>query len=160
VKRAFEEGHELVVHTFTHSPFALIDAGRLEREIVQTIAEMRLALGMPDFRPKRFRPPFGLQTPAVRRVTKKLGLLETPLTFFINDVHVTPAQSGLLMEGIRGEIRRYKGAAIVLHEMRYLSATAKHRLDKSWLPKAVEDLIIWGRAEGFHFSSSPPKKGY
>jgi len=72
VKRMVAEGHRIENHTFLHSPRTnIFSVRRLRGELTQAQTEIgRVAGRAPEF----FRPPAGLTSPRIFRVTGELGL--------------------------------------------------------------------------------------
>lgn len=154
VRRAWEAGHELAVHTYSHTPGTLISGSKLEAEIDATLEAMRQATGDPSLQTRVFRPPWGLLTPAVRSVLGQRNLQTAHITFFAFDAHSGPDKADRVMRDIRRGIEKYEGGAIVLHEMAYFHhARRMAHPDKSWLPEALETFIAWARQEGYQFVS-------
>ena len=105
-----------------------------------------------------FRPPLGVKSPAVRRYMKVEGknLEYAHVSFFHNDTKVSDAESGkVLMDKIKSELLEKQGGALVLHEMRFKANSDQSQYTKDWLPAALDELIIWAKAEGFAFSTYP-----
>lgn len=154
VARTVAEGHEIAHHSFTHGAGALLWPPALEAEVARLEARYRDIVGdeRAAARPiRRFRPPLGLRTPAVRAVVRRRGLREAYLTFFVNDAYTEPDGAAPLLERIQRGIAKHHGAAIVLHEMRYTRGL-RRELEKAWLPGAVERLIAWARSNDFDFA--------
>lgn len=151
-KRVVTEGHDLAIHTFNHTAASLLSVNKLRNEnrAWLDLVESQGITGSDDV--VLFRPPFGIITPAVRTATKEGKFKYAYLTFFVNDAMTEGDTSAKMMSKIKKRLVQYGGGAIVLHEMRYRYGSENTEIDKSWLPSAVEDLIIWGRESGFNFS--------
>jgi peptidoglycan/xylan/chitin deacetylase (PgdA/CDA1 family) len=149
-RRAFQSGHELAIHTFTHSPAMLLSTRRAEEEIESTIRAIREAIGSTDYSPRLFRPPFGIVTGPIRKAVRTFDLTVTPLSFFVREAHVSSRGFRPYVEAIRRGILAHGGGAFVMHEMRYFRLG--HDLcEKRWLPDAVDEIITWAKDKGFHF---------
>jgi peptidoglycan-N-acetylglucosamine deacetylase len=150
VQRIKEEGHDIINHTYSHNrPF--FSASALDLEIMRADQAIGLALSDPDYRTKRFRPPYGLITPAIYFSAEASTRQWAYLTFYINDASVGPRDAEQLLETIKHRLIRSNGGAIVLHESRY-PPTGAHVPDKSWLPSGIEDLIVWAHARKMTFT--------
>jgi peptidoglycan/xylan/chitin deacetylase (PgdA/CDA1 family) len=150
VQRIKEEGHDIINHTYSHNrPF--FSASALDLEIMRADQAIALALSDPDYRTTRFRPPYGLITPAIHFSTEARNRRWAYLTFYIDDAGVGPRDAEQLLETIKRRLMRSNGGAIVLHETRY-PPTGAHVVDKSWLPSATEDLIVWAHARKMTFT--------
>lgn len=150
VKRINEEGHDIINHTYSHKrPF--FSASALDLEIIQADQAIASALSDPSYRTTRFRPPYGLITPAIHFSTQARNRQRAYLTFYVDDAGVEPRDAEQLMQTIKGRLMRSNGGAIVLHELRY-PPTGAHVPDKSWLPSAIEELIVWAHDRKMTFT--------
>lgn len=145
VRRTVAEGHTIALHSDSHTTKSLLWRDRLSAELERTRA-------LVPARVTHFRPPLGVKTPAVRQYMHASPYAYAYLTFFVNDAGATSKEQARIMQTIQKRILHHNGGAIVLHEMRY-KAGGESSVDKSWLPDAVEALIVWGRAQGFTFTS-------
>jgi peptidoglycan-N-acetylglucosamine deacetylase len=64
VQRIKEEGHDIINHTYSHNR-SFFSASALDLEIMRADQAIALALSDPGYRTTRFRPPYGLVTPAI-----------------------------------------------------------------------------------------------
>lgn len=153
IRRAVAEGHIVGNHTYTHSPMTLLSSRRLDREILESDTVINQAAGTSG--PTRyFRSPFGVVTPWVRFSREANSRSEGYLTFFVYDPDADESTSPGVLKKIKAEFLKRRGGAIVLHEMRYFSAKSPNSgPSKKWLPAAVDDLILWARANGFSFAT-------
>jgi peptidoglycan/xylan/chitin deacetylase (PgdA/CDA1 family) len=69
VRRAFEEGHRIGNHTYTHPDLRKLDEAKVREELVRT--EQLIAPWLGDH--KLFRPPYGAHNPTVDKVVRELG---------------------------------------------------------------------------------------
>jgi peptidoglycan/xylan/chitin deacetylase (PgdA/CDA1 family) len=151
-RRTLDDGHEVVFHSYSHTSGALLSRKQLLAEFDQ----FQNALNRAADRPvsiTRYRPPLGINTPPVLAANKALQLQEAYLTFFVNDASTEPDSADQLMQKIKRRLIKNEGGAIVLHEMRYKANQDPYAVEKSWLPDAVDDLIIWAKANGFTFTT-------
>ena len=86
VRRMYHSGHLLINHTQTHIHPMRQKAVELHREIAACDVEIARALNQPDYESKFFRSPFGIVTPAVRRVLKRRKLQHILLTLSL--IHI------------------------------------------------------------------------
>jgi peptidoglycan-N-acetylglucosamine deacetylase len=150
VQRIKEEGHDIINHTYSHNrPF--FSASALDLEIMRADQAIALALSDPHYRTTRFRPPYGLITPAIYFSAEARVREWAYLTFYIDDAGVEPRYAKQLLERFKRRLIRFNGGAIVLHESHY-PPTGAHVPDKSWLPSAIEDLIVWAHARNMTFA--------
>ena len=155
VRRAAEQGHAIGNHTYSHRWQSLCHAAVLREEILRTDRAIADALGQPGFRSRCFRPPYGLLTPAVRSVARQAGLQVPSLTFFIRDGWAGEREAPGIMTAIRQALRKHRGGAIILHEVKHLGSSLALGPSKDWLPGAVDELIRWAREENLRFTTYP-----
>lgn len=156
VEQAYADAHQIVGHTYTHTWPLLISEVALAREIKQTEAVVHDIMGEAAYQVTQFRPPLGLVTASVHNTMIMMGLDYAYLTFYVNDAPTTSRGYQTVMEQIKTRLKRYNGGAIVLHERRYKHNSHHSDLfDKSWLPSALDDLIQWGKSNGFRFVQYP-----
>ncbi|KAI8817727.1 uncharacterized protein EV422DRAFT_570491 [Fimicolochytrium jonesii] len=72
LRRAFSEGHEIAVHTWTHHPLTTLTNAQIVAEILYTEAKIYSILGVV---PRFFRPPYGDVDDRVRGIISALGYL-------------------------------------------------------------------------------------
>lgn len=150
VRRIKEEGHDIINHTYSHKR-PLFSASALDREIMRADQAIASALSDPGYRTVRFRPPYGLITPAIHFSTQARNRQRAYLTFYIDDAGAEPRDAEQLMQTIKGRLMRSRGGAIVFHECRY-PPTGAHAPNKSWLPSAIDELIAWANDRKMTFT--------
>jgi len=74
VKRAFDEGHEIADHTWTHTLITKMSRSQLDHEIIDTANVIRSITGK---WPRLFRPPYGGTSPALNRFIRTAYNLKT-----------------------------------------------------------------------------------
>jgi peptidoglycan/xylan/chitin deacetylase (PgdA/CDA1 family) len=149
-KRIHLESHDIINHTHCHKR-PLFSAAALDREILRADRAIASALSYPGYRTTHFRPPYGVITPAIHFSTQARNRARAYLTFYVDDAAAGPTDAERLMQTIKRKLTRFNGGAIVLHELRH-PATGFHVPDKSWLPSAVEELILWARDRKMSFT--------
>jgi peptidoglycan/xylan/chitin deacetylase (PgdA/CDA1 family) len=150
-RRAYEDGHEIAIHTYTHSFKSLISKKVLSWEIQHYRNQFGELVGDPK-RLARFRPPFGILTGAVRDILRQEKLNIAYLNFFVNDALATGRSYERKIKRIKSLIFKNRGGAIVFHEMRFRNGKDLGT-DKSWLASAVDDLIGWAMVHRFEFTT-------
>ena len=150
VKRAHQEGHQLAIHSYSHTPPTLISVKRLDQEIQETTKQLRNAIGDQTYYPNYFRPPFGIVTSTVNKSLENTQMKLAYLTFYVNDAYTGKENWKRKINKIKKKLNIHQGGAIVLHEMCYREGR-ENSIDKSWLPQAVTELIVWANDQGFTF---------
>ncbi|CAO3613215.1 unnamed protein product [Cunninghamella blakesleeana] len=69
-ERAFKEGHELAIHTWTHSYLTTLSNEQIVAELMWTASAIKEVTG---FTPRFYRPPYGDIDNRVRNIAKALG---------------------------------------------------------------------------------------
>jgi len=152
VRRAHAEGHVIANHTYSHGLGWIGSARRTDWEILRADLAIAAALENATFRTELFRPPYGVMPPSVAQSAEASGRETAYLTFFVNEANTTSQGAPSKLAQIKESIQRYRGAAIVLHEMRYMPGGLPGP-EKEWLPAAVDELILWAREHGFRFTT-------
>jgi peptidoglycan/xylan/chitin deacetylase (PgdA/CDA1 family) len=70
-QREYAAGHEIAIHTWSHSDLTLLSPQQVYAELAWTIYAVHSAIGQT---PKLFRPPYGNINDNVRQVAAQLGL--------------------------------------------------------------------------------------
>ena len=71
LKQVHDEGHIIGNHSFSHTPmFDLMPAKQMLHDVKKTDMAMKETIGM---QPKLFRPPYGVTTPAMKKVMQRGG---------------------------------------------------------------------------------------
>ncbi|WP_295938485.1 polysaccharide deacetylase family protein [uncultured Alistipes sp.] len=112
LKRMQAEGHIVGNHTFSHSglgPFAssrsMIDEARKTDEAIAVVLK---------YRPKLFRPPFGVTNPMIGRMVRERGY--TVVGWSIRSLDTLAGPREEVVERIRRQL--HNGAVILLHDNR------------------------------------------
>jgi peptidoglycan/xylan/chitin deacetylase (PgdA/CDA1 family) len=151
VKRAITEGHSIAYHSYSHMPWLLISGKYFKNDLLKSITVLKQIIGNGGYRPSYFRTPWGIVTPSINKILVKNKLNTAYINFFVNDAWSGPNSSNKKMDKIRKLLIHNNGGAIVLHENCHSFANAP-KVDKSWLPEAVNNLVQWANNEGFCFS--------
>jgi peptidoglycan/xylan/chitin deacetylase (PgdA/CDA1 family) len=150
VRRIKEEGHDIINHTYSHNR-SFFSVSALDLEIIRADQAIGLTLSDPNYRTTRFRPSYGLITPAIYFSAEARIRRQAYLTFYIDDAGVGPRDAEQLLETIKRRLIRSNGGAIVLHQAHY-PPTGARLIDKGWLPSGIEELIVWAHARNMTFT--------
>ena len=148
--RALNEGHQLVNHSMHHNAktLATYETYLRETEEVEKLIDSLPTQNSHDL--TYIRPPFGIITPSVQRVAKEKGLKFAFVNSYTHEAPSDGSDKDKILEFYQNRVLKHGGGAIVFHEMRYRDGDPT-MTDKTWLPSAVEEFIIWAKAEGFTF---------
>ncbi len=153
VARAAREGHQIGIHGWESGWPVWFDEEVLRREIATTRAAIEQAATtvLPD--PVLYRPPKGIVTPAVDRLVDDCSLTLGHITFYARDsATASTVEAEKVMRVTRDGLLKHDGGAVIFHSSRYRPDPEEdNRVDKRWLPDALEDFIVWAQRQGFSF---------
>lgn len=144
VRRAWEEGHLIANHTWSHYPlFCFLMPGRLRSEIERGTESIRRICG---FRPRLFRSPVGLRHPLLAPCLENAGLEYVSWRIRTRDT-LTQNSSVLAKRILR---KAASGDIILLHDR--LPRGTGALLEA--LPRVIDEL----RGRGFQFVLAGPRE--
>jgi len=144
VRRAWEEGHLIANHTWSHySLFCFLSPRRLRAEIERGSESVRRSCG---FRTRFFRSPVGLRHPLLAPYLKDAGLEYVSWTIRTRDT--LTADSGVIARRILSKVA--SGDIILMHDR--LPRGTGAMLEA--LPGIIDEL----RARGFQFVLAGPRE--
>jgi len=132
-RQVHEQGHIIGNHSYSHSPvFDLLPSKQMEHDVQMTDIVIKQSLGL---QPKLFRPPYGITTPAMRRVMDQGGY--TAIGWNIRSLDTIATNDKKLLNKLIRLLR--PGAIILLHDTQ--------RITVSVLPLFIQA----ARNEGYEF---------
>ena len=144
VRRAWDEGHLIANHTWSHYPFfCFLMPSRLRAEIEKGIQSVQSACGL---RPRLFRSPVGLRHPLLPFYLESMGLEYVSWSIRTLDTFIT--DPGVLAERILNKVG--SGDVILLHDR--LPRGSDVMLQA--LPRVIDGL----RSRGFEFVLAAPRE--
>jgi peptidoglycan/xylan/chitin deacetylase (PgdA/CDA1 family) len=146
------EGHLLVNHTFHHRFGDLWHSDRLQSDLVMCDEAVACALRSTVRPLSWFRPPFGLLTPAVRKIARKRRVL--PITHFAFDTWFNSPQTMRPAEWIMRNAGHRGGGIYILHDglvSHPISDLLRSTPYRGWVPGAVRRILVKLSAAGFFF---------
>jgi peptidoglycan-N-acetylglucosamine deacetylase len=161
-RRIRDDGHVIVNHSYSHpNPLPLGRRKTLE-EIELADRAIGKALGVADYRSEYFRPPYAITTKAIREIGAEYPLKIAGISvfdFFTVDSEYGPENYRKVVNYYKKEIRKSRGGVIVLHDGCFRpSPTVEEDYEKagkpvnrSWVPEALEELILYFQGENFSF---------
>lgn len=157
VRRMFYSGHLLINHTQTHIHPLRQKAREIDREIRACDVEIARALQIPEYRSEFFRAPFGIVTPAVRRVLKRRRLTHVLLTHYGWDTRLAPHNWQTMVDGMIDDAVRNDGGMYVFHDGSLVPPLIAEKdwnrsvENRSWVASAVNRMVSELKAKGFQF---------
>ena len=157
VRRMYHSGHLLINHTQTHIHPMRQKAVELHREIAACDVEIARALNQPNYESKFFRAPFGIVTPAVRRVLKRRKLQHILLTHYSWDTRLGPHNWQAMVDRMIDDAVKKEGGLFVLHDGSLVPPLIAEKdwnrsvENRSWVSLAVDRIVSKLKAKGFQF---------
>jgi|GEM_PF-6717369 len=148
--RALDEGHQLVNHSMHHNIKTLASYETFNRETEEIEALIDSLPTKKAHNLTHLRPPYGIITPAVKKVTKEKGLKYAYVNSYNHEAPSDGSDKDKILKFYRDSVLKHGGGAIVFHEMRFRDGDST-KTDKTWLPATVEEFIVWAKEEGFTF---------
>jgi len=144
VRRAWDEGHLIANHTWSHYPlFCFLTPAALRREIERGAESVRQICG---FRPQLFRSPVGMRHALLQSCLQDAGL--EYVSWSIRSRDTLTRNSGVLARRILRQAA--SGDIILLHD--HLARGADVMLEA--LPRVIDEL----KARGFKFALAGPRE--
>lgn len=132
-REVHEQGHLIGNHSYSHSPlFDLLPTNRMLKDVQMTDAAVMQTIGI---QPKLFRPPYGVTTPAMKKVMDKGGY--TAIGWNIRSLDTIASNEKKLLNKLVRLLR--PGAIILLHDTK--------KITLSVLPRFIQA----ARNEGYEF---------
>lgn len=140
---AAKAGHAIGNHSYSHPRLLFCPARRVRQELAQTQAAIKAATGL---QPHLFRAPYGLRSPALRRVLPELGLSAVHWTVIGRDW-----VDGVQEIAARILRRASPGGIVCLHD----GDTTRSLTDRSEGLKALRIVVPALREQGYRFEALP-----
>jgi peptidoglycan-N-acetylglucosamine deacetylase len=132
LKQVHEDGHIIGNHSFSHHFwFDMYGAKKMQEDLQQMDKEMERAIG---FKPKLFRPPYGVTNPNLAKAIKNGGY--TPIGWSVRSLDTVAKDEQQLLNKINAGIK--PGAVFLFHD------TCKITLDV--LPEFIKEV----KNRGYH----------
>ena len=157
VQRMYHSGHLLINHTQKHKHPVRQNYATLREEIEQCDVEIGKALKIADYRSEFFRAPYGIVTPAVRRVTRHLQMTPVLLTHYGWDTRVGPTNYTPVVDMMVASAKQRQGGMFVFHDGSLCppfvpeAEWGQSTENRSWVPEAVDRVISELKAAGMKF---------
>ena len=114
-RQVHEEGHIIGNHSFIHTPlFDFLSAKKMLEDVQMTDTAIKNSIGV---LPKLFRPPYGITTPAMKKVMAAGGY--TAVGWNIRSLDTMASHEGKLLKKLIRLLR--PGAVILLHDTQQIT---------------------------------------
>ena len=133
MREAHEQGHIIGNHSYSHTPFFdLLNSGAMMKDVQKADEAVSKSIGI---RPKLFRPPYGVTTPAMKKVMERGGY--TAVGWSIRSLDTIATSEKKLLGKLTK--RLHPGAVVLLHDTQ--------KITLSVLPQFIQA----ARNEGYEF---------
>jgi len=161
VRRMYRSGHTLANHGYTDRMILFQSFRQIESGLLKCDSSLRRASGEESLHVKYFRPASGWYRPSTKRLWSGRGMKLVTFCCHGWDAVRGPLQSHSVVTDVVESVRRLQGGTIVLHDGRDCQARLDREVRKnplgsynrSWIPEAVDSIIIALKRDGFRFSS-------
>ena len=159
VRRIYNEGHTIVNHGYSDKIAYFLNDDEFRENILMGEKAIGEALGFEVY-PKLYRPNGGIYNKKKEKIIFEEGYAVVPYTVKAIDAYVTPTNKDKIVKKIINAVEKQNGGIIIMHDMRDAYDLNESRLEKkpnsaynrSWIPEAVEAIIIALLDKGFIFS--------
>jgi peptidoglycan/xylan/chitin deacetylase (PgdA/CDA1 family) len=157
VRRIYNEGHIIVNHGYSDKIAYFMDDDEFRENLLQGQRAITDALGF-EISPKLYRPNGGIYNASKNKIINKEGYVVVPYTTGnAMDPYTTYDNKEKLIKKIIERIEKQNGGVILLHDGRdsherntkELQKKPNSAYNRSWIPDAVEEIIIALLDKGF-----------
>jgi len=162
VRRIHEEGHYLGSHGYSEKHAYKMNDDEFKDNLLRGEAAISGALGF-EMSPKLYRPHGGFYNSSQERICIDEGFIIVPVTVRVYDAVVGAAERKKIVKKTINLAEKRGGGLILLHDGRdsysrretELARNPNGAFNRSWIPDAVEEIIIALLDKGFTLDSSP-----
>ena len=157
VRRIYNEGHIIVNHGYSDKIAYFMDDDEFRENLLQGQRAITDVLGF-EISPKLYRPNGGIYNAAKNKIINEEGYVVVPYTTGnAMDPYTTYDKKEKLIKKIIERIEKQNGGIILLHDGRdgherntkELQKKPNSAYNRSWIPEAVEEIIIALLDKGF-----------
>jgi peptidoglycan/xylan/chitin deacetylase (PgdA/CDA1 family) len=156
VRRIYDEGHLLINHGYLDKWANGMGEDGFLNNLLMGEAAISKALGK-DFYPKLYRPHGGFYTSAQEKIIREAGYKIVFADIRVYDAVLTVAKKDKMIKELIGKVEKNNGGIVLLHDGRGSQVEMEKELKKkpsgpfnrSWIPDAVEEIIVALEARGF-----------
>ena len=156
VRRIHNEGHYIINHGYFDKWACRMGADEFRNNLARGEAAIITALGH-NLYPKLYRPHGGLYNSKQEKIFREAGYLLVPNSIRVYDAVLTGAKRAKVVNKIIKTMETQRGGIILLHDGRgshlgmekELAKKPEGAFDRSWVPDAVEEIILALLNRGF-----------
>jgi peptidoglycan/xylan/chitin deacetylase (PgdA/CDA1 family) len=156
VRRIYNERHIIVNHGYSDKINYFMKDDEFRENIILGEKVITEALGF-EFFPKLYRPQGGVYKPVQQRIIHEEGNVIVPFTINVMDPYAANDKKDKIIKRIIEKVEKQNGGVILLHDGRdgherntkELQKKPNGAYNRSWIPEAVEEIIIALLDKGF-----------
>jgi len=162
VRRIYDEGHCIVNHGYSDKWAVGMSDKEFRNNLLRGETAISAALGK-ELYPKLYRPQGGFYLKRQEKILRDAGYTIIPATVRVYDAVITGREKDRAVREVTGKALKQGGGIILLHDARDSWTRAEKELaknnngdfDRSWIPQAVEEIIIILLDRGITFKIVP-----
>jgi len=162
VRRIYDEGHCIVNHGYSDKWACRMNDKEFRNNLLGGEAAITAALGK-GLSPKIYRPQGGFYLKRQEKIIRDEGYTIAHGTVRVYDAVITGREKDKVVMEVTGKVIKRGGGIILLHDARDswartekgLAKNSSGAFDRSWIPQAVEEIIIILLDRGFVFKIVP-----
>jgi peptidoglycan/xylan/chitin deacetylase (PgdA/CDA1 family) len=156
VKRIYDEGHLIINHGYFDKWAARMGKKEFLNNLAMADTAVSKALGK-DFYPKLYRPHGGFYSSAQEKMIREAGYAIVFADIRVYDAVLSEAKKDKAVKELIEKAEKQNGGIVLLHDGRGSQTQMENKLKKnlsgafnrSWLPAAMEEIIVALKAKGF-----------
>jgi len=156
VRRIYDEDHVIINHGYLDKWAVRMEEEEFRSNLAMGEAAISKALGE-DFSRKLYRPHGGFYTSAQEKIIREAGYSIVFADIRVYDAVLTAAKKDKMINELIERAEKTNGGILLLHDGRGSQIQTEKELkknpsgafDRSWIPAAVEEIIISLIAKGF-----------
>jgi peptidoglycan/xylan/chitin deacetylase (PgdA/CDA1 family) len=156
VMRIYNEGHIIVNHGYSDKLAYFMDDDEFRENLIQGQRAITEALGF-EISTKLYRPGGGIYNPSQQGIIHEEGFVVVPFTINVMDPYAANDKKDEIIKRITEKVEKQNGGVILLHDGRdgherrtiELQKKPNSAYNRSWIPEAVEEIIIALLDKGF-----------
>jgi peptidoglycan/xylan/chitin deacetylase (PgdA/CDA1 family) len=161
VKRIYDEGHYIANHGYSEKHAYKMNDNEFRDNLIRGGAAISSVLGF-DMNPKLYRPHGGFNNSRQEKICIDEGYTIVPVTVRVYDAVDAATKRKKIIKKTINLVEKRGGGLILLHDGRDSYARRETKLERnpngafnrSWIPDAVEEIIIALLDKGFNLNSS------
>jgi len=156
VRRIYNEGHIIVNHGYSDKINYFMNDDEFRENLIQGQRAITDVLGF-EISPRLYRPQGGVYKPVQQKIIYEEGNVIVPFTINVMDPYAANDKKDKIIKRTIEKVEKQNGGVILLHDGRdgherntiELEKKPNGAYNRSWIPEAVEEIIIALLDKGF-----------